>query len=183
MPQQVTLDDDVFRALQERAVPLVDTPSSVIRRVLGLAEEPVDQQQVGDAWRPQPQAPLHEEYRQSGGKRRKVRPRASGKTKSSRAPKGVLLAESEYEIPILQILIELGGRAPTSELLDALESKLDGMLKPIDRERLASGEIRWKNRAQFVRLKLVRAGEMVKDSPRGTWEISEQGRRRVEAET
>lgn len=100
-----------------------------------------------------------------------------------RAPKGALLPEPEYELPILQTLVELGGGAPTGGLLDALETKLDGRLQPMDRERLASGDVRWKNRAQFVRLKLVRGGDMAKDSPRGFWEISDQGRQRIASET
>jgi hypothetical protein len=32
----IRVDDDVFGALQKRAVPLVDTPNSILRRVLGL---------------------------------------------------------------------------------------------------------------------------------------------------
>jgi hypothetical protein len=185
MPHQVIVDDEVFRALQERAVPLVDMPNSVIRRLLGLSEDRVDDGNMtawqvqagnlveGDLERPQ--------TRQT--KRRGTRSKISTKGKAHRAPKGVLLPEPEYELPILQTLIELGGRAPTSELIAALGTRLDGKLKPLDGQRLASGDVRWKNRAQFVRLKLVRGGDMVKDSPRGIWEISDQGRRRVQSET
>jgi hypothetical protein len=39
----IRIDEDVFRALQARAVPLVDTPNSVLRRVLDL--EPPERQQ------------------------------------------------------------------------------------------------------------------------------------------
>lgn len=34
----IRVDDDVFRALQRRAEPLVDTPNTVLRRLLGLSE-------------------------------------------------------------------------------------------------------------------------------------------------
>ena len=54
---------------------------------------------------------------------------------------------------------------------------------PNDYESLNSGAIRWENRAQFVRLKLVQAGDMACDSRRGVWEISQQGRRRVLADS
>ena len=32
----ITIDDDVWRELQSRAVPLIDTPNTVLRRILGL---------------------------------------------------------------------------------------------------------------------------------------------------
>jgi hypothetical protein len=188
MPHKVIVDDEVFRALQERAVPLVDMPNSVIRRLLGLSEDRVAdgnmtawQAQAGNLVEGDLEQPQTRQTRQT--RRRGTRSKTSTKGKAHRAPKGVLLPEPEYELPILQTLIELGGRAPASELIAALGTKLDGKLKPLDGQRLASGEVRWKNRAQFVRLKLVRGGDMVKDSPRGIWEISDQGRRRVESET
>lgn len=181
MPHQVIVDDEVFGALQERAIPFLDTPNSVIRGLLGLSEDQVDHatevasQVLRDS--------VAEDLQRPQTRRRAARSKTSNKGRARRAPKGVLLPEPEYELPILQTLIELGGRAPTSELIAALEAKLDGRLKPLDRQRLASGDVRWKNRAQFVRLKLVRGGDMVKGSPRGLWEITDQGRRRVESET
>jgi hypothetical protein len=87
-----------------------------------------------------------------------------------------------YELPILEILSENGGRVPTREVIDALGERLDGMLQEADYEHLASGDVRWRNRAQFVRLKLIDRGDMLKGSPRGMWEISDQGRSRVESE-
>jgi hypothetical protein len=88
----------------------------------------------------------------------------------------------EYEIPILEILRDSGGRAPTREVIDALGERLDGRLTEADREPLSSGEIRWRNRTQFVRLNLIEQGDMVRGSPRGVWEISEQGLGRVGSE-
>ena len=46
---------------------------------------------------------------------------------------------------------------------------------------LDSGLLRWKNRVQFVRLKLVQAGQVTKGSPRGVWEITSAGRDRVDS--
>ncbi|UGQ11287.1 hypothetical protein LO772_31545 [Yinghuangia sp. ASG 101] len=40
MSRTIRVDDDVFAALQERAVPLVDTPNSVLRKLLGLDPDP-----------------------------------------------------------------------------------------------------------------------------------------------
>jgi hypothetical protein len=71
---------------------------------------------------------------------------------------------------------------PTSEVLDALGQRLGDSLMPADHEKLASGIIRWQNRAQFVRLRLTERGDMQKGSPRGLWEITDQGRDRLVAE-
>jgi hypothetical protein len=53
---------------------------------------------------------------------------------------------------------------------------------PADHESLASGDIRWRNRAQFVRLHLIESGDMQKGSPRGLWEITDKGRDRLVAQ-
>jgi hypothetical protein len=89
------------------------------------------------------------------------------------------LPDKEYELPILEALSKRGGRAPAREIIDDLESQIGHRLTEVDREKIDSGETRWRNRAQFVRLKLVAAGDMVRGSPRGLWEISEKGKRRV----
>ena len=179
MPEEVIVDDEVFRALQKLAVPLVDTPNSVIRRLLNL---PDGESGISESAWPMTLAKQESPARSRRTRSSRARRGSPSRAKRPRAPKGVLLSEAEYELPLLEALTELGGRAPTRELLEALEKKLDGKLQPIDWETLASGNVRWKNRAQFVRLNLVRGGDMLEDSPRGTWEISEQGKKRVTAE-
>jgi hypothetical protein len=181
MSPTIRIDDDVYDALKERAEPFVDTPNTVLRRVLGLtlpeADEPEELApgEVQHEERPAPPAPrASRPRRQSRGRR--------SKPKGTRAPKGSLLAEDEYELPLLQILAERGGRAPTREVLEELERRLDGRLTPGDREHLKTGGVRWRQRAQFVRLRLVEAGDMIGGSPRGVWEISDQGRARVGGE-
>jgi hypothetical protein len=77
--------------------------------------------------------------------------------------------------------VAAGGSAPASELIEQVGAALAGQLTDADRETLDSGLTRWKNRVQFVRLKLVQAGQMEKDSPRGVWEVTQAGRDRVES--
>ena len=67
-------------------------------------------------------------------------------------------------------------------MLDALESLLDDRLTELDRTPIASGEVRWRNRAQFVRLRLVERGEIRRNSPRGIWELSDAGDTRSRAQ-
>jgi hypothetical protein len=145
----IDIDDEIFEVLQESAEPFVDTPNTVLRRLLGVDR----------------------------GKRPPEQPVTA--TAIKRAAPGTLLPESEYELPILRFLEERGGKAPSREVVEAVGTTLDDRLKELDRQPLKSGDIRWENRAAFVRLRLIERGELVKGSPRGTWEISARGRARL----
>jgi len=148
---QIEVDDEVWKALKGKAEPLVDTPNSVLRREFGLDPHPEHDGRCG--------------------------PMTS---RTERAPFGALLPEREYEEPILEALAEAGGTAPSSWVTKAVGERLAERLTPLDRERLASGEIRWANRVHFTRLRLVERGFLKKGSRRGIWEITEAGRARVE---
>ncbi len=175
---EIRIDEDVFDELKKHAEPFVDTPNTVLRRLLGLGE-------VGAEGNGNSEVELEEragsraapEAQRTRQRRRRTKP-----TRPPRAKTGTILPESEYEIPMLEVISEHGGRAAAREVLDELETRLDGRLTEVDREELASGDVRWRNRAQFVRLRLVEQGDMVKDSPRGVWEISDKGRRRIAAD-
>jgi hypothetical protein len=166
------IDDDVYAALQARAVPLEDDINSVLRKLLGLGGVRPESGSAANGGRADIAA-------QSSAR---PRPQKKSQKKRTRVPKGSILPEAEYEIPILRALVEMNGRGPTSEVIALVEKELDPKLTAVDREKLSAGDVRWKNRAQFVRLKLVEKGEMASGSPRGTWEISDLGRKRLEAE-
>lgn len=108
------------------------------------------------------------------GRRKTARRRGRG-----RLPRGLRTPEDAFRRPILEALVELGGRAPLPDVLDLVEAKMGGVLKPHDYEPLPSQprSIRWRNTAQWCRNTLVREGLMKSDSPYGIWEISEQGRK------
>ena len=82
-------------------------------------------------------------------------------------------------MPILEALIELGGSAPSSRVVDLAGKKLRRQLTQVDFTRVKSGEMRWENRARFARLMLKELGQIAEDSPHGTWEITDAGRARV----
>ncbi len=88
---------------------------------------------------------------------------------------GPLLPVGAYWLPILAILVEAGGSAPANDVINALEERLGDELKDRDRERLRNGEVRWRNRARFARLRMKEHGLLSKTSPRGVWEITELG--------
>jgi len=172
MSPTIRIDDDVFEELKANAEPFVDTPNTVLRKLLGLAA-------TADATVGDDQAPISP--RRRGSKTQRVPARSARRRKRlPRAATGSMLPDAEYEVPILEILRDKGGRAPTREVIDALGDRLDGRLTDTDHKRLSSGDVRWRNRTQFVRLKLIEQGDMIQGSPRGIWEISEQGVQRLE---
>lgn len=149
---KIEIDDEVLAYLEGQARPFVETtPNAVMRRLFDLDKA------TGGSTEP-------EDVRTPGGRLRK----------------GLLLPEDQYELPLLQSLTELGGGAPMSVVLEALEPKLKDRLTSYDFEIMKDGKtVRWHNRAQFVRFALVKRGDMKSDSPRGMWEISEQGAARI----
>src|SRR5689334_858499 len=99
MNPTIRIDEDVFEALKAHAEPLVDTPNSVLRRLLQLSEE---------------RALPSDEASTKPVKSRKRRRRPGARTSSKRARSESILSNDEYELPILKILSEKGGQAPTS---------------------------------------------------------------------
>ncbi len=173
MAEQIDVDSEVMALLKSHAEPFIDTPNSVLRRLLGLAAaSPNGHGPTGLA---EDEVSTRSRKRRSGTRRRR-------QATAKRAQTGTILPDTEYELPILEILDSHGGRAPTREVLEELGERLSNDLLPTDYEALGSGDIRWRNRAQFVRLKLIERGDMVKGSPRGVWELSDQGRDRLVAE-
>jgi hypothetical protein len=164
MPE-IEVDEDVLEALKSDAEPFVDTPNTVLRRRLGLdtASSPSLQSARTSS---RSHAPPRDQSRAAGQRRGKKR---------SRAPKGSLLPEEAYEVPILQVLDEGGGRAPTREVVDAVGRIVESRLTKMDKEEMEKGLPRWRNRVQFTRLRLVERGWLASNSPRGVWEITDQG--------
>jgi hypothetical protein len=187
MPRQLPpLDDDVFEALQALAEPLIDDINSVLRRVLKLnGARPPHASGATPGEEPAPGVTetvtrrVLKPSRRRSSARRRGRATAPPKPKRPRAPRGSILPESEYELPILEFLDRAGGRAPASEVVEAVGAKLAERFTPGDLEPVSSGDVRWKSRIQFVRLRLIREGAMAKDAPRGVWELTDEGRTRL----
>ena len=151
MSTSIDIDDEVLELLKQNAEPFVDTHNMVLRRLLGIDRAKASQTAAAEQ-------------------------KGQGVT---RAAPGTLLPEREYELPILRYLDEQGGRAPSREVVQAVGAVLADRLTERDWERLKSTDIRWQNRVAFVRLRLAERGELVRGSPRGTWEISDKGRERL----
>jgi hypothetical protein len=181
-PTLVGIDSEVLTALKERAEPFVDDPNTVIRRVLGLGVKngshpatPMVLQQV-QALEGTPPAP---KAKPSARDRRG----AGAGPKPPRAPKGSLTPEDAFEEPILTVLERAGGELPVREILGQVGDAMADVLNSGDLFEDNRGIARWEKRAHFVRLKLVERGLLSKDAPRGTWEITDEGRQRLLAGT
>lgn len=175
MSPTIRIDEEVFEELKRHAEPFIDTPNTVLRRVLGLAETTGSRDDNPDE--SEAIAAASSTARTDGNRVR--RRRTKNVRRAPRAKTGSILAEEAYEVPMLEVIAEHGDRAAAREVLDELETRLDGLLTEVDKQPLSTGTIRWRNRAQFVRLRLVEQGDLVKDSPRGVWELTQQGRRRI----
>jgi restriction system protein len=92
---------------------------------------------------------------------------------------GEITPQEDYCLPLLTVLVEMGGKGKTKDVLDKLGMKMKGILKPKDYEPHESNakQIRWRNTAQWARNTMANEdGRMKSDSPNGLWEISEKGR-------
>lgn len=151
----VRISDQTWARLQQYAQPLVDTPDSVINAAL----DALDQTQ-----RPKKITPPQS----SAGKERKG---------------GELTPQKEFRKPLVDTLSKLGGSAPTSKIRSEMEKLLAPVLKEADYEFVSSGDPRWWNATCWERNNLVKEGLFRKDSPRGTWELSESGKTAVRKST
>jgi hypothetical protein len=160
----IKIDDEVLELLKDEAEPFVDTPNAVLRRLLRLdsnGPKPSAEDSVDETARPR--------------RRSRRAPSSKRSARRARAPAGSLLEQDAYVEPILRAVQAKEGRAPTREVLDEVGKILADRFTELDRERTETGIVRWENRAQFARLRMVDRGLLKKNSPRGVWEISNEG--------
>jgi hypothetical protein len=155
----IHVDEEVYVSLQGNAQPFVDTPNTVLRRLLKLGADspsPADPGWIGPEGRQLQGADRTDGY--------------------ARARPGTILPHEAYVLPILMTLADGGGTAPSRDVVREVGRILAGDLTPKDRERLPSGWIRWENRVHWVRLQLVERGFLSGESPRGIWALTDAGR-------
>lgn len=91
-------------------------------------------------------------------------------------PRGYQTPEREFWLPILTALEEMGGHGPAAQVLHRVEQLMSGRLNELDHSLLDSGEPRWRTAAHWARLSMKKQGFIARNSPRGCWEITDQGR-------
>jgi restriction system protein len=109
--------------------------------------------------------------------------RVNGKRRATnRIARGARTPQSAFRAPLLRVLHEAGGSAKISEATDRLGTLMQERLNDVDRQTMASGEIRWRNAVQWERNEMVKEGLLKKDSPRGVWELTAKGIKAAEAQ-
>ncbi len=103
------------------------------------------------------------------------------RTLRERLGRGLRTPEEAFRAPILRTLIQLGGSAQVSQVLDVLAISMKETLNAYDQQPLPSDPAspRWRNTAQWCRNSLAREGLLAADSPRGVWAITPSGRAEV----
>ena len=159
----IDIDIEVYEELQRRAKAFVDTPNSVLRRLLFESDE--DAPAVGRIYHRSAHAVVDTEATMNP----QVQHRASSAD---------LLPASEYTLPILEALMALGGVAGPKAVLEHVGNAIKDRLQPMDLEAPPSGGIRWKSRAHFHRYFLKERG-LMENPRRGVWAITDKGRNYV----
>ena len=163
----IRISDDTWGRLKRWAVPLEDTPDDVIKRLLDSA----DRQQGAN----------RRVWNDGREESQNVGVNVSPNKQTTRLPRGRRVPQSAYEKPILEALYELGGKAPGRAVLDLVESKMRSLLNEVDYEALPSGALRWRKTANWARNELVHGKGLLRDdSPRGIWELTEEGMKMAE---
>lgn len=148
----IRVDPDVFEGLQKLARPFVDSPSSVIRRLLeerGLLEA-----------RPGAPAPQKARAPLAVGDREGLTPQA---------------LYEKYLLAVLQR--QFGGRAHKRDATLEIVKRMmnDGHIGAADQELVATGETKAENTITWARNALKERGYISRTSPRGIWELTPRG--------
>jgi predicted transcriptional regulator len=144
----IRIDDEVFAGLKKLAEPLVDTPNSVIRRLLednGTLKK-----------KPAPAA-------------RALRVRAE----REQTPQSVY---EENLLAVLQE--QFKGKGNKKDVTHAVVERMmkRGLIPPADMEFVATGETKAENKISWGRNLLKNRGLIRGDAPRGVWELTGEGR-------
>jgi Mrr N-terminal domain len=143
----IELSAPVYRRLLRQSTSFADSAEDVVLRLLDLAEQ-----------------------------NESTQPHQTSPQQISRATPGSILPEREYWRPILSIIAEAGGSAAANDVIEVLGERMKDVFKARDLDHLKMGEVRWRNRARFARLRMREQGLLSKTSHRGLWEITDAGR-------
>jgi len=167
--RRIDIDEEVYQALLKLVKSFEDTPNDVLRNLLGLDEADEAQRETEMVTKTEEDytRPV-EKMASSLGMEEALKPkitRVRGAT-----------PRKEYQIPILEALLEMEGKGTPGEVFEIIEEKMKERFNNLDLEILECGDIRWQKAAAWQRYFMVREGLLSPNSPRGIWEITELGR-------
>ena len=149
----IRIDDDVFEGLKKLAEPFVDTPSAVVRRLLiekGILKETAA----------------------------RIRPLSASRSTPERVLTPLLTPQPVYEQFLLVTLErDFGGSGDKRSVTQAVIERMvkQGFIAPADLELVATGETKAENTITWGRNALKNRGLIRRGSPRGIWELTEEG--------
>jgi hypothetical protein len=92
---------------------------------------------------------------------------------------GETTPQSDYRIPIVVAIGNLGGSAKRESVLVELEHLMKDVLLPADyapvEQATHSGEAKWQNRASFERNRMKNDGLLKDNSPHSYWQLAPAG--------
>ncbi|UCH10557.1 MAG: hypothetical protein JSU61_01285 [Fidelibacterota bacterium] len=149
----IRIDDEVWKELKKRAVPLEDTPNSVLRRILKLRDDKPE---------------------------RKAR-KANSPSASPKVTGGT--PRHQFREPILRVLVDAGGSGQEGAVLKKVEELMAGQLTKADKAPVPEGrekDIHWKLAAREEHRIMAKKGLVKPECPRGIWELTEEGLKAAE---
>ncbi len=146
--------EDEFKQLRHK-VDRLRLKITAIDTLLGDADEAADQTSAVDADQPATEA-----------------------ASDSEIDGGIFTPVQAYWQPILKTIVEMGGRGRREKIIEAVGKKMSGILTAADYDTLSDGNvIRWRNRVAWQASNMRARGFIKNDSPRGIWEITDDGRK------
>ena len=89
--------------------------------------------------------------------------------------------QTALEVPLLQVLLELGGEAAPADIYPRLAAKYPHLTPQELEARMPSGNVHWWNHVQWVRQHLKQRGELDGSIP-GVWKLTPLGQARLDRE-
>ena len=151
----IELSQASFDMLKDIAEPLIDTPDTVIRRLLEAYQAGAQ----GDGGKPE------------ATKNGRTAARRIVQRDGKRARKGERTRTEEFVAPLLKALKDGGGKLEAHEAIDRVGELMGDRLNEVDRSRLPSGEIRWRNTVRWAAQRLQVEGKLSKNAPYGFWKV------------
>jgi len=160
----IEVSQETLDRLKSLAEPLVDTADTVIARL--IAAQNGHHNERAELAVPTVKA----ETRRSATVTRKRGRKGERARKGERTP-----TEGFYE-PLLQVLAASGGHLPAVDAINRVGQAMANTLNEVDRARLPSGEVRWRNSVRWARQRLEEQGKLDPKAPYGVWKLPQAAR-------
>ena len=147
MDRKMRVSDQNWERLKRWATPFEDSPDDALGKVLAIAEtihdaSTLDQPRIPDQTLTNgysiPQIAKGEKERRPTGNQDEIF-NIDGVGETSRLPRGIRVPQQSFELPILESLHELEGRAKGTDVLAKVEPKVKCLLSEVDYQMVSNG--------------------------------------------